>query len=73
VLRCFFDAKTNRSQTLSERDNWTRPVFRFKQLKECLARGRPFGDERWVEKTAARLGLQYTLNPRGRPRTEEEP
>jgi putative transposase len=48
------------------------PAEETKQLKECLARGRPFGDERWVEKTAARLGLQCTLNPRGRPRTEEE-
>jgi hypothetical protein len=31
-----------------------------------------FGDEQWAEKTAARLGLQYTLNPRGRPRNHEE-
>jgi hypothetical protein len=25
------------------------------------------GDERWTQHTARRLGLQFTLNPRGRP------
>ena len=32
-----------------------------------LRRGRPYGDERWTNRTAARLGLAHTLNPRGRP------
>jgi len=32
-----------------------------------LERGRPLGDEQWTAKISAKLGLQYTLNPRGRP------
>ena len=42
------------------------------QLKESLTRGRPFGDEKWTQRITTRLGLQYTLNPRGRPRKPEE-
>jgi putative transposase len=37
-------------------------------LRECLRRGRPFGDSAWVVQTAARLGLEASLRPRGRPR-----
>jgi len=31
-----------------------------------LERQRPLGDERWTRATARRLGLEFTLNPRGR-------
>ena len=34
----------------------------------CIARGRPFGTPDWVTGAAAKLGLQITLRPRGRPR-----
>ena len=37
-------------------------------LEGCVRRGSPYGDERWVERTAAALGLEFTLRPRGRPR-----
>ena len=37
-------------------------------LARCIARGRPFGTSRWVDAIAAKLGLQATLRPRGRPR-----
>src|SRR5947208_2640824 len=33
-------------------------------MRDSIARGRPFGDERWQARTAARLGLQPTLRPR---------
>ena len=33
-----------------------------------ITHGRPFGGERWVQKTAASLGLQTTLRPRGGPK-----
>ena len=33
-----------------------------------IARSRPLGTAAWVARTAARLGLQWTLRPRGRPR-----
>lgn len=39
-----------------------------KRLRECLNRGRPFGDESWQQRAAADLGLEASLNPRGRPR-----
>ena len=37
-------------------------------LAHCIARSRPFGTAPWVAATAAKLGLQTTLRPRGRPR-----
>ena len=37
------------------------------RVEASLERGRPLGDERWTQATARRLGLQFTLNPRGRP------
>jgi putative transposase len=39
-------------------------------LESCVRRGSPYGDERWVERTAAALGLQFTLRSRGRPPKE---
>jgi putative transposase len=39
----------------------------LKQLQESVNRGRPFGDERWVARTAALLGLGNTLRGPGRP------
>ena len=37
-------------------------------LKRCVRRGTPFGGESWIKSSAARLGLQFTLRPRGRPK-----
>lgn len=34
----------------------------------CTKRGRPHGDERWVMRTAKRLGIESTMRPQGRPR-----
>ena len=48
------------------------PETEASRLKESLTRGRPFGSDEWTGKTASRLGLQYTLNPRGRPKKREE-
>ena len=38
------------------------------ELRASVNRGRPFGDENWVRKTAKRLGLEFTVRPLGRPR-----
>jgi putative transposase len=35
-------------------------------VKESIVRGRPFGSEAWVKRTARQLALEYTLRPRGR-------
>ena len=37
-------------------------------LREHARRGRPLGNAAWVARTAARLGLEFTLRPRGRPK-----
>lgn len=37
-------------------------------LRCCAQRGRPFGNEEWVERTARQLGLEYVFRERGRPR-----
>ena len=37
-------------------------------IRRSIDRGAPLGDLDWVRQTARRLGLEYTLNPRGRPR-----
>jgi putative transposase len=51
-------AWVNRAQTAAELD----------ALRNCVKRGRPYGDERWEERTAKQLGLESTLRPRGRQR-----
>jgi len=35
--------------------------------RQSLRRGRPFGDFPWIHETSARLGLEASLRPRGRP------
>jgi putative transposase len=38
------------------------------QLRTSVNRGRPWGDPSWVQRTARRLGLDFTLRNPGRPR-----
>jgi putative transposase len=58
--------------------NWTERVNRvlkketLQQLRECVQRGRPWGDAPWVQTTAQRLGLEFTLRNAGRPRKENQ-
>ena len=37
-------------------------------LRENVLRSRPLGDEPWVAGMARRLGLEFILRPRGRPK-----
>ena len=37
-------------------------------LRRCVNRGCPYGDAGWIAGTAKSLGLESTLQPRGRPR-----
>jgi len=54
--------------------NWNRLVnaeleeTELASLRQCVARGRPCGDEPWVRIAAGRMGLGFTLRDRGRPR-----
>ena len=43
-----------------------------KALRRCVQRGRPCGSETWQRRIAKRLGLECSLNPRGRPRRSEK-
>ncbi len=38
------------------------------RIRNAIQRGCPLGKDSWVTKTAERLGLNSTLNPRGRPK-----
>jgi putative transposase len=40
-------------------------------LRTSVNRGRPLGEESWVNKIADRLGLQFTLRDAGRPRKSD--
>jgi putative transposase len=40
----------------------------LRDLRCCVNRGRPYGDEPWINRTASRLGLLSTLRAPGRPR-----
>ena len=37
-------------------------------MSTCIARGQPYGNEKWQQRTAKKLGLESSLRPRGRPR-----
>ena len=41
-------------------------------LRRSVTRGTPFGSPTWTERTARRLGLEFTLRSRGRPRKVEK-
>ena len=41
-------------------------------LRRCVARGCPYGADRWQQATIAKLGLESTLRPRGRPRKPDK-
>lgn len=40
----------------------------LERIRQSVTRGSPFGDDRWVSKTAQDLGLESTTRPRGRPK-----
>ena len=40
----------------------------LERLRSCVQRGRPYGDDAWVKRTAAKLGLDSTLRVLGRPK-----
>lgn len=40
----------------------------LERLRLSVARGRPYGDDKWVAKTAGLLDLEHTIRGEGRPR-----
>jgi putative transposase len=59
-----------------KRDQWIEWVNRpqteqeLTSLRNSAVRGRPFGDDAWVNQVAALLNLGPTVRPRGRPRVD---
>jgi putative transposase len=49
--------------------NQPQPKEEVETIRYAIKRGRPYGAEEWIYKTAKELNLEPTLNPRGRPRT----
>lgn len=41
-------------------------------IRASVQRGRPFGTDRWQQRTATQLGLESTFRPRGRPKKDAE-
>jgi putative transposase len=41
-------------------------------LREHIRRSRPYGSKQWTQATAQKLSLEWTLRPRGRPRSEQD-
>jgi putative transposase len=41
-------------------------------VRHSLLRGAPYGEAAWRKRTARRLGLEASLNPRGRPRSAKQ-
>lgn len=47
--------------------NQTETVAEIEAVRRCVQRGAPYGQAKWIQHTASRLGLESTLRPRGRP------
>ena len=58
--------------------NWVRIVnaeqdeVEEKSVQTSIERSRPLGSPKWLEKTIANMGLDWTMRPRGRPRVRPE-
>ncbi len=55
-------------------DRWNRHVNVLPResvdaaINNCVKRGCPYGNNKWIETITQKLGLQITLRPRGRPK-----
>jgi putative transposase len=62
---------------LHEPADWVRLVNRvqseaeLKAVRHAIRRGAPLGSPQWQRRTAAKLGLEWTLRARGRPKKQE--
>ena len=56
--------------------NWValvnKPHEQVAAIQNSVQHSAPFGSHAWVARTAARLGLEWTLRPRGRPRKTQD-
>ena len=68
---CLSDWPVDRPRHWLARVNAPETDAELEALQLSLARGRPFGDRAWMQRTVKRLGLESTLRPRGRPRKKQ--
>ena len=64
------DPPTPRGDDWLDRVNAALTVAELEAVRKSVNRGAPFGSPRWQSSTATRLGLESTLNPRGRPKKQ---
>jgi len=79
-VRCHGNAKQKSilsAWPLDRPRQWTEHVNRplnggeLEAVKTSLVRGQPLGSVDWVQKIAARLSLEHTMRPEGRPKKPE--
>jgi putative transposase len=51
--------------------NAAQTAAEMEAVRASVVRGRPYGTVSWRQRAAKRLGLEYTLRPRGRPKKEK--
>jgi putative transposase len=51
--------------------NEPQTAIELAELRTCVNRQRPFGNEEWVKRQAREFGMEQTLNAEGRPRNYE--
>jgi hypothetical protein len=44
------------------------PLEPPRRIATSMERGRPLGGDAWTRTMAVKMGISYTLNPRGRPK-----
>ncbi len=62
-----------RPRTWVEHVNAPQTEAELEAVRRAIRRNSPFGNSDWQQKIAKRLGLEWTLNPRGRPRKSLPP
>ena len=65
------DWPLERPRNWVERVNTPLTAREIERVRTSIQRSRPLGSERWVLRTAERLGLGHTLRREGRPRKHE--
>lgn len=57
-----------RPRTWAKLVNEPQTEAELEAVRRSVRRGAPYGDGNWQERIAKRLGLEFTLRPRGRPK-----
>ncbi|MFT7633640.1 MAG: putative transposase [Mariniblastus sp.] len=63
---------TRRSPNWVARVNQALTHKEIQAIHRCEARGRPFGDDKWVETTVKKHGLESTIRAQGRPKKKQK-